>query len=63
MAIFPGLLVVGVNPMLFVPGKTKNGVMNLGSHLCAVIELNLGPIYIQTELCCFSEPLLKFLGV
>lgn len=45
MAIFPGLLVVGVNLMLFVPGKTKNGVLNLGSHLCAVIEQNLGPIY------------------
>lgn len=45
MATFPGLLVLGVNLMLFVPGKMKNGVMNVGSHLCAVIELNLGPIY------------------
>lgn len=45
MAIFPGLLVVGVNLMLFVPGRTKNGVMTLGSHLCAIIELNLGPIH------------------
>lgn len=40
MAIFPELLVVGVC-LILVSGKAKNGVMNLGSHLCAVIELNL----------------------
>lgn len=34
---------MGVNLILFMPGKTKNGVVNLGSHLCAVIKLNLGP--------------------
>lgn len=43
MAIFPGLLVVGINLILFMSGKTKNGVMNLRSHLCSVIELNLRP--------------------
>ena len=36
--------------------------MNLGSHLCAVIELNLEPGH-QTQVCRFSEPLLEFLGV
>lgn len=41
MAVFPGLLVLGVNLIPFVPGKANSGVMNLGSHLCAVIEPNL----------------------
>lgn len=36
--------------------------MNLGSHLCAVIELNLEPGH-QTKVCRFSEPLLELLGV
>lgn len=43
MADFSGLLVLGVNLILFVPRKANSGVTNLGSHLCALIELNLEP--------------------
>lgn len=39
MAIFPELLVVGVCLILCL--EKQSGAMNLGSHLCAVIELNL----------------------
>lgn len=65
MAIFPGILVVGVNLILSVSGKTKNGVMNLGSHLCAINELKLRPRYLDSGVLFFffSEPLLKFLGM
>ena len=62
MAVFPGLLVPGVNLIPFVSEKANSVTWWISSHLCAVIELNLEPGR-QTKVCRFSEPLLEFLGV
>lgn len=64
MAIFSGLLVVGVNLILFVPGKTNNGVlMNLESHLCVIIEPYLGPRHSDSGVLFLRISLLSFLVV